>query len=341
MRQLVTIKPITELRPIENADAIECAIIDGGWPVVVKKGEFQIGDNGVYFEIDSFLPLTDERYAFLSSKSIRWEGKDGMRIRTIKLRGQISQGLILPLSLYPELIDVTPETDIAELLGIEKWERPISGQLAGNAKGNFPSFIHKTDQERCQNLVRDIFEKRINETYEITVKLDGSSFTGYYFDGELGVCSRNLELKIDEDNKDNSFVRTFISSKLDQVLPKYGKNIAIQGELMGPGIQGNREKFETIQLFIFDVFLIDEKRYAKPDERKIIYNDLVNLGFVGSHVPIISERSQVPATALVELLEFSEGPSINHKIREGLVYKSWDSDFTFKAISNTFLLKDE
>lgn len=341
MRQLVTIKPITELLPIENADAIECAIIDGGWPVVVKKGEFQVGDKGVYFEIDSFLPLTDERYAFLASKTIRWEGKDGMRIRTIKLRGQISQGLILPLSLYPELIDVTPETNIAELLGIEKWERPINGQLAGNAKGNFPSFIHKTDQERCQNLVRDIFEKHINESYEITIKLDGSSFTGYYYDGELGVCSRNLELKIDEDNKDNSFVRMFSNSKLDQVLLSYCKNIAVQGELMGPNIQGNREKFETTQLFVFDIFLIDEKRYAKPDERKSIYNDLVGLGFTGNHVPIISEKSQVSATNLVDLLAFAEGPSINHKIREGLVYKSHDSDFTFKTISNTFLLKED
>ena len=341
MRQLVTIKPITELRPIENADAIECAIIDGGWPVVVKKGEFQVGESGVYFEIDSFLPLTDERYSFLANKSVRWEGNDGMRIRTIRLRGQISQGLILPLSLYPELINVTPETDIAELLGIEKWERPISGQLAGNAKGNFPSFIHKTDQERCQNLVRDIFEKHINEYYEITIKLDGSSFTGYYFDGELGICSRNLELKIDEDNKDNSFVRMFSNSKLDQVLLSYSKNIAVQGELMGPNIQGNREKFETTQLFVFDIFLIDEKRYAKPDERKSIYNDLVGLGFTGNHVPIISEKSQVSATNLVDLLVFAEGSSINHKIREGLVYKSHDSDFTFKTISNTFLLKED
>jgi RNA ligase (TIGR02306 family) len=338
MRQIVSIKPITEIKPIDGADAIECAIINSGWPVVVKKNEFQVGDNCVYFEIDSFLPIVDERFSFLEPRSTTWQGKQGARIKTMKLRGQLSQGLALPLSLFPEFFEVVEDTDLAALISVEKWERPMNAQLAGNAKGNFPSFIFKTDQERCQNLVRDIFETHAGEEYEATLKLDGSSFTGYRLDDTLGVCSRNLELKF-EDNENNSFVKTFIDTNLGPALESLGMNIAVQGELMGPGIQGNREKFETVQLFVFDIFLIDEKRYAKPEERYALFDKLTEHGFTGKHIPIHSNIKFAPKATLADLLALAEGASLNHHIREGLVFKSLTTDFTFKAISNAFLLK--
>ena len=340
MRQLVTIKPITEINPIDGADAIECAIIDGGWPVVVKKGEFQVNDNCVYFEIDSFLPIADERFAFLASKATTWEGKQGMRIRTMRLRGQLSQGLALPLTLFPEFYEVVEDTDLAALIGVEKWERPLPTQLAGQAKGNFPLFLVRTDAERCQNLVRDIFERRAGEVYEVTVKLDGSSFTGYRFDDALGVCSRNLELKF-EGNEENSFVRMFNSSKLGPALEALGQNIAIQGELMGPGIQGNREKLDKLELYVFAIYLIDSKRYATPAERWEIFTQLQANGFTGNHVPIHDDEFTITSDMnIADLLAMAEGPSLNHAIREGLVFKSLTSDFNFKAISNTFLLKE-
>lgn len=343
MRKLVTIRTVSEINPIVDADNIVSAMVDG-WQVVVKKDEFKVGDKAVFFEIDSFLPLHDERYSFLASKATTWEGKEGIRLRTIRLRKTLSQGLLLPLALFPEILNITEDEDIAAILGIEKWERPMPTQLVGHAKGNFPHFIRKTDQERAQNLTRELFDATFknyhgDEIFEITMKLDGSSFTGYYLDGELGVCSRNLELKLD--NESNSFVRTFYKTKLDKALTQLGKNIAVQGELCGEGIQGNREKFSSLQLFVFDIWLIDEQRYAKPTERMAILAELFAEDFDGSYVPTIAFKSEIPCNNMQDLLAFADGESINHRIREGLVYKSHDSDFTFKTISNIFLLGEK
>lgn len=162
MRKLASIKRIDEINPIEGADAIEVATV-GGWKVVVKKGEYTAGDLAVYFEIDSWIP--HELAPFLSNgkEPREFESVKGERLRTIKLRGQISQGLLLPvyndftgtyLMCYSEDADeysvtVSEDDDVTELLGILKYERPLPAQLAGQAKGNFPSFIPKTDEERC------------------------------------------------------------------------------------------------------------------------------------------------------------------------------------------------
>jgi RNA ligase (TIGR02306 family) len=156
MRQLVTLRKVAELRPIPNADAIECAIVDG-WPVVVKKGEFQVGDTGVYFEIDSFLPASDERFAFLMNKGkITYEGHEGVRLRTIKLRGVVSQGLLLPVTHFREDIDAVLAgihvDTLEEALGIVKYEPPIHASLAGEVEGPMPPFIRKTDQEPSHHL---------------------------------------------------------------------------------------------------------------------------------------------------------------------------------------------
>lgn len=143
MRKLVTLREVFDISPIEGADVIELAHIDG-WQVVVKKGEFKVGDLGVYFEIDSLIPIGEEGspFAFLS-KIARLDGDTWKaRIKTIRLRGQVSQGLLLPLSALKDV-------DLSPVFGVEKYEPPVSANLAGLARGNFPSWIPKTDQERC------------------------------------------------------------------------------------------------------------------------------------------------------------------------------------------------
>lgn len=348
-RKLVTVKKVTEIRPIPDADAIECAIIGGGWPVVVKKGEFKVGESGVFFEVDSFLPGDDERYAFLAKNKITWTGKEGVRLRTMKLRGQLSQGLILPLSQFPEVQDVLRhsfadihEMDFAELLRVEKWEPVIPAALQGQIKGPFPSWIPKTDQERIQNLIVEVLETPENRDaeYEISIKLDGTSITCYSRDAEVGVCSRNLELKINEENANNAYVKNFFSSGLQKALIQLGENIAVQGELMGPGIQGNREQLKDFTIFVFDIYDIDQAKFLTPAEREAMFIKLADAGFMGRHVTVLPEKT-LPGDTLEKLLAFAEGPSINHAIREGLVYKRKDGKFSFKVISNQFLLKEK
>lgn len=355
-RKLASIRMIDSIRPIEGADAIEVATV-GGWDVVVKKGEFIEGDLAVYFEIDSWIPT--ELAPFLSKGAIPREymGIKGERLRTIKLRGQLSQGLLLPVKEFDGMNFILPAgediahagnmhgvsegDDVTEFLGIVKYNPPMNAQLAGVAKGNFPSFIRKTDQERAQNLTRQIKDSLDKEDeYEVTMKLDGSSMTAFYNDGEVGVCSRNLQLKIDDENKGNSFVRAMFDSGLDTALVGMRRNIAVQGELMGPGIQGNRENLSENKLFVFDVFDIDTQKYLTPIERKE-FMDMLTLYGVNpnkvDHVPVLGVQ-KLPTGDVKELLLVADGPSIVNKVREGLVWKRVDGKFSFKTISNKYLL---
>ena len=152
MRKLVTIQKISEIKPIEGADAIELVIIKG-WQCVSKKGEFKAGDFCVYFEVDSFLPV-DERYEFLRRTSYRDNEFMGIgfRIKTMTMRGEISQGLALPITMFPEVAGVAAGENVTDLLGVRKWELPEQVGTAGIAIGNKPFGIPTTDETRLQSM---------------------------------------------------------------------------------------------------------------------------------------------------------------------------------------------
>ncbi len=347
-RKLVTIRQIIALDRIPGADTIDVATIDG-WKVVVKKGEFVVGEDCLYFEIDSFLPESDPRYRFLMKSSRMFEGVRGHKLRTIKLRGQMSQGLALPLDAFPELMipasleerALLRDLDFAEALGIKKFELPIPASLAGEVKGLFPSFIRKTDQERCQNLIEEIFTQNKDAKYEITIKLDGTSVTYYFFKGDRGACSRNLELMINDANKDNTIVKLFKESGL---IESGCQDFAIQGELMGPGIQCNRESLKTHCFYVFDVQNLVTGEYLSPAERAAFMESLYVTGHVNKemvlHIPVLNRNVSLIELGIMnteDLLDFAEGPSLNSKVREGVVFRREDGRFSFKAISNAFL----
>lgn len=336
MRKLASVRKIHEIVPILGADAIELAKVDG-WQVVVKKDEYQVNDLVIYLEIDSWVP--NELAPFLSKgkEPKEFEGVKGERLRTIKLRGCLSQGLLLPI-----INGMIEGDDVTDFLNIKKWDRPLPAQLVGQAKGFFPEFLRKTDQERAQNLQAEIaMEHHSGSLFEVTIKLDGSSITVYHKDGEVGVCSRNLELKLNEENQGNTFIKTATNTGLLSALKALGKNIAVQGELMGEGIQGNREKLSEHNIFVFDIFDIDEQRYLSPVSRSDVYDELIELGYTGEHCPIYSINSPLISDDVEELLGYAEGISLSHPVREGLVYKRMDGKFSFKTISNKFLLGEK
>ncbi|MFW9853347.1 MAG: RNA ligase (ATP), partial [Candidatus Thorarchaeota archaeon] len=271
-RRLVTVRKIKEIEEHPNADRLEIAVIDG-WRCIVKKGEFKRGDSGLFFEIDSFLPIRDE-FEFLRSgstfKRMTVDGKEitGFRLRTMKLRGVLSQGLLVPLSMFPE-IDFSEDKDYSDDLGVLKFEPPIPAQLSGQVEGMFPSYIKKTDQERIQNLP-EYFEKYKDVEFEISEKLDGSSMTVFWDGEKFGVCSRNLELKEDEEN-------TFwkVANKLDlRNKMTNGRKIAIQGELVGESIQKNPLKIQGQDFYVFDIWDTEEHRYLTSEERFKITSEL-------------------------------------------------------------------
>jgi RNA ligase (TIGR02306 family) len=339
-RALATIRKIEELKPIEGADLIELAIVDG-WQVVVKKGEFAVGDLAVYFEIDSFLPQSPE-FEFLRKSSFRknWDGTEGFRLKTIKLRGQLSQGLLLPTDAFNiNTIFFAKGDDLTEVLGVSKWEKPVSPQLAGVARGNFPSFIPKTDENRIQNLGRDREKFRAARQWYVREKLDGSSMTVYLNEGQFGVCSRNYDLEETEDNGFWQMARKLdLEAKLRRVSTIYG--MAIQGELVGPGINGNRYNLTSPWFYVFGIWDIEQRFYVNDRAMALISADL---GLCVA--PLYMIVGELPESTSDILLMSDRKSMINHHVdAEGCVWRHYDLDglkYSFKAISNKFLLGEK
>ena len=334
MRKMASIRVIDDIRPIEGADAIECAVI-GGWTVVVKKGEFQAKEFAVYCEIDSWIPTELAPFLSKGKEPREFEGIKGERLRTVKLRGQLSQGLLLPLDVCKNIDSLLLEDlDVSFPLNIVKWERPMNAQLAGMAKGNFPSFIPKTDQERVQNLKKEI-ASATGMQFEVTEKLEGSSMTVYLNEGVFGVCSRNLDLK---ETEGNAFWETARENDIEARMRAVDEHwsFAIQGELIGPGIQGNIYKLMKPEFYVFDVYNIQTGTYLNPEARRalIARMDL-------NHVPVLNPEYTLDQT-VDEILTSAEGQSFHAKTeREGIVFKQIDGGMTFKAISNKYLLGEK
>lgn len=351
-RKLVTVRVVSEVIPIEGADRIELAKVDG-WQCVVSKGEFKVGDLGVYFEIDSFLPV-DPRFEFLRKscyRKINETNEEGFRIKTMKLRGVLSQGLLIPISKLDEFSSIAISTtlDYSDLLKVKKWDPPLSGYLTGKAKGNWPSFLCKTDEERIQNLSKYFnpeFFKGVSIPYEVSEKLDGSSCTFFFNDGQFGVCSRNLWL---EEAEDDAYWSTSKELKINEILKTLNLNIALQGELAGEGIQKNKLALKGKHFFIFNIWDINNQRHLIPKERYELLGKINEINPLIKQVPIIEEELFVfdRFKDVESLVKYAEGNSAlnKNKKREGLVFKSnllWNGQtISFKAINNQYLLKEE
>lgn len=351
MRKLASIQKIDDIQPIEGADAIDVATI-GGWNVVVKKGAHSVGELVIYFEIDSWIPENLAPFLGNGQPAKVYEEVAGFRLKTKKLRGVVSQGLIIPIADAPALgliTDVTGYTfaegdDVTEVLNVKKYEKAIAANLAGFARGNFPTFIPKTDQERIQNLKRDLNNYIADALeWEITEKLDGTSCTVYknsalLDEGKdaLGVCSRNLDLKETEGN-----VYWDAAKKYDihAILLRDGRNLAVQGEIIGEGLQGNKYKFLDRRFYVFDIYDIDRRCYFTSQERL----EFCNVNGL-THTPVISAFATITADAdMTSILAMADGESTLAKTaREGLVFKCVsDPSISFKAISNKWLLKND
>lgn len=345
---------IADVQPIDGADAIEAVRVNGWW-VVAKKGEFEVGDVAIYLEIDSWVPTEVAPFLSKGKEPRKYNGVAGERLKTVRLRGQLSQGLLLKCGYNldddmwsyarPQFeveqycvgsdgmcwIYVLEDYTLDDFLNIQKWEPSTPAVLAGRAKGNFPTWIPKTDQERIQNIFRRV--QGAGVTFEVTQKLDGSSMTAYVKDGVFGVCSRNLDLKEDTNN---AFWAVARELDLETKLRKYGFDIAIQGELVGPAIQGNPEGLTTPMFFMFDVW--DGDRYMLPAVRRMFAAE-ANI----PHVPVVDIAARIDDKDVATLLAEADGPSLlpgsKNPVREGFVWKSNVDNRSFKVISNAFLLK--
>lgn len=321
-RQLVTYETITEIAPIEGADAIEKATVRG-WNVVVKKGEFKVGDEVIYFEIDSFLPIADPRFAFLEPRGLKIQDEvSGHVLRTIKLRGQFSQGMIMPVSDFPE-----------GLPKIKKWEPPLPAGLEGKIDGAFPySFAPKTDAERVQNLGR-VWAQIQEQEWFATEKIDGTSTTFINDAGRLRVATRNWEILPPSD-------RFRLGEELDllSILPDQH---TLQGEYYGENIQSNPLQVKGKHFLAFNLY-----KKTADGPVYIPYNEWPE-ALVPLRVPVLDLK--LPAT-IKETVEQADGlkSTLNpQRNAEGIVWHGGKGfDFLgnrggFKAINNTWLAKQK
>ena len=368
MRRLATIRTVREIRPIEGADSIEVAVVDG-WECVVKKGEFYPTNRVVYIEIDSIVPEIPE-FEFLRDRKFR--------VRTIKLRKQISQGLVMPLSILskPEH-KYTIDMDVTDELKITKYDPEAAEEAkvaarnmkikeekswifrniikplfrfniirefyikilgkGGKAK-SWPSWITKTDEERIQNRINMFNAERDAQTkFYATEKLDGCSATYFLHNGAFGVCSRNVWLKTPDDShywKMAKFhgmeeVLAWIS-KQEQVL-----DVVLQGEIIGEGIQKNKYKIKGHAFYGFNLEL---------NGRKIPYMEMHSMlsRYNVKSVPLVNVDFMLPPD-VQDLVAASKGKSVllHAQKREGIVVRSNDRSISFKVINPEFLLAEE
>jgi hypothetical protein len=370
---LAYIETIKELRPIPGADQIECAVILG-WELVVKKNEFVVGDKAVYIEIDSVLPEMPA-FQFLAGKNYR--------IKTIRLKGQISQGIAFPLSVISEVdptVDISKlkiGDDVTQLLKIKQYETPEEraereeeeqqkrSWLANKwqflkwklfkvkpvRKGNFPSDVPKTEEIRVQKMGKCL-DNNVGQPVYITEKCEGSSATFVYrkrggnwlanLFGEnysFQACSRNriVYTSSKPHASPHAIYQVGVMYKIEEQCRKLvpQRNLAIQGELIGPKIQGNIYKLPSHDFKVFSIYDLDKHSYAGYDELVDLCHQL---GL--KMVPIIS--TNIPLMGNIKYyVELSNGKSaINSKIdREGIVVRAMDSSFSFKSINPNYLLK--
>lgn len=276
-RKLASIQKVLAILPIENADAIELVQING-WQCVTKKGEFDIGDLGVFLEIDSIPPDTPVfRFLWTPTRKYSQEGEvsqpntrpEKFRIRTLRLRGTLSQGLFLPLGAFPELPDVIEGDDVTTVLGVEKYEPAVPVGMGG-FRAHFPGFISKTDEMRIQSLPAVLEELR-GLPYVVTLKYDGTSAT-YCIDPRdnlFHACGRNFSIQ----EGTNLYWETARKYNIEGVLRQF-PHYAIQGEIVGPGVQKNPLALKVRGFFAFNVYDIPAGRYLNHAEAVAFLNEV-------------------------------------------------------------------
>lgn len=357
MRKLASVQRIDSMSPIEGKDRIALATVLG-WHVIVQKDAFNVGDKCVYVEVDSVMPEKPE-YEFLRPKKFI--------ISTMKMAGTISQGICFPMSVLPdyETKDYPVGTDVTDIIGVKhrfdniddpvsdenncpkwkhsrlmryKWYRRLF-MSRKKADANFPTFIHKTDETRIQSAPFYLNDK--DGIYIATEKIDGTSGTFVLVKHkslfrtryEFIVCSRNRRLPKDDGSVYWDVAKKYdIENALKKLISKDFKWIAIQGECIGPRVQGNVYKVSEPDLYVFNI--------VTPNGRIGSTIASVLAKSVGmKFVPIVNQFYKLPNT-VDEVISYAHGKSeLCDTLREGLVIRSYDGKISFKAVDPEYLLK--
>ena len=346
MRKLASIQRIWKIEPIEGADRIELAHVLG-WQCVVNKGQFREMDLAVYFEVDSFLPIAPE-FEFLRASSYRKTDimGEGFRLRTMKFRGQISQGLLLPVSAFPAIpADAELGTDVTEILGVKKWEIEERITTGGTMIGTLPYDIPHTDETRVQ-AEPDLIQAFAGLEYYISTKMDGSSHSVGIDENGFHVTGHNYEYKDDGNSPFYELVKSMdLQAKMEAFATATNlSTFTIQGELCAPGIQKNRLKLTKPAWY---VFTIRENGKRVGLTRMLEVCEKLQL----ESVPIEEIGTDLPVKypTVEALLERADGNYPKGGKKEGIVIRPTEPVYcelvsgalSMKVVSNKYLLKND
>jgi len=303
MSGLVYVGRIEEIHPIPEADRIQSAVVvcgrGGKWHGVIQKDQFAAGDLCQVYLQDSLLPNTPE-FAFM--EKYHW------RVRMQRLRGARSEVLIMPLTLDGAVGD-----DLTFVADVKKYEKPLPLSMSGEMVGSFPTFIPKTDELNFQAAPK-LVEALRGQPFYSTVKVNGSSATVFWHEGHFGCCSRNWEMR---ETPSNAIWRIARSYNLEEELEDV--NYALQLEVVGPGIQSNSMGLSKIEMRLFDIYSIEERRYLHAEELR-----LASHGLKLPMVEIVDWDKPFNLTD-EELVRYAEGTYPNGKQREGVVIRPMHS----------------
>lgn len=260
--KLASIEQITSVTEIKGADKIVLVTVLG-WQTVVQRGKYNVGDLCVFIPIDTQVNTCAEHFSFLAtSEQSTWK-----KIKTVKIRGVYSQGLVISISSISSLddIDYKEGDDVSEYLSVRKYEKVCNDICCETAQTHvaFPvNIINKTDEDNLRTCIPALQELHNKQLY-ITMKMDGSSMTIIKKDNEFMVCSRNMV--VDESSEMYKFV---VCENIRERLSLHlgDNNIAIQGEFCGPKINGNRLGLTTCHFYVFTVKHLDTGNCIGFDE---------------------------------------------------------------------------
>ena len=346
MRKLASIQRVWKTEPIEGADRIELAHVLG-WQCVVNRGQFRPMDTAVYFEIDSFLPVRPE-FEFLRASSYKKTDVmgEGFRLRTMHFRGQISQGLLLPVDMFPEIpADAEVGSDVSDFLGVRKWEIEERATTGGTVLGNLPYDIPHTDETRVQE-EPGLIDAFAGLEYYISTKMDGSSHSIGIDEDGFHVTGHNYEYKDDGSSAFYELVkaRGYRAGMEAFLAEEHLTTLTIQGEFCAPGIQRNRLRLTRPEWYVFTV--------RENGKRVGLRRMLAVCGKLGmDHVPVEEVGTDLPSRypTVEALLERADGEYPNGGRKEGIVIRPAEpvycplisASLSMKVVSNKYLLKNE
>lgn len=310
--------------PKKENENFVIAIVDDGWQVVVEKEKFNVGDQGTFIPSGSWIPNTLIPFSQVGEyKSIK-----GAYLPVLKRFGAISEGILIEADKYNDNLEV------------RVWERDLPEEFECKKYRTYPTFLKTLEYPHAQEIPEEIFKTHYHENFEVTPRLDGIEMIVYVKNGRFGICNEKYDIP---EQSNNAFWKLAYDLNLINPMIDYRDQYAIHGTILGKGVYNNLERIPERRFFIHDIYDIEKSAFVSSKKRYKIFSDLCEFCSF-DHVKVFDKSISLAhvATNMRDLVSYANGTSIEpFSKRRGLIFKSNDSDFSFKVKSNNFCIANK